>query len=406
MNKALARRERTNRVRAALVARHISAVLCTRGPNVLMLSGFASVTGTSVVAASADGSIVLVVPEEEAALARNGWADEIMTFQPSSLREMHTERAALKAALAKALDLALPQAHRPAARIGFESGHGHLPACYASQATYGSMLAQLASEIAPASELVIADDLLARLRMRPTACELGRILIACNIAECAFREGAIRLAAGMSEREATLPFVEAYCRAIERHPEVTRADCFFYCMSGPNAAHAWAAFQQSGSRRLLAGEPVLIHCNSHADGYWTDLTRTYVIGDPDTRTMQIQQAILMAREAALLAIRPGTAAGAVDRAAREVLDDAGFSAAFRHPTGHGVGFVAIDHTEPPQLHPCSDEPLESGMVFNVEPGVYLDGYGGVRDCNMVAVTDDGYALLSPFQLQRGEWCIA
>lgn len=102
---------------------------------------------------------------------------------------------------------------------------------------------------------------------------------------------------------------------------------------------------------------------------------------------------------------PTSRADAIDRAAREVLEDAGFGADFRHPTGHGVGFIAIDHEEPPQLHPHSDEPLLSGMVFNVEPGIYIGGLGSMRDCNMVAVTEDGCELLSPFQLEPREWSI-
>jgi Xaa-Pro aminopeptidase len=87
----------------------------------------------------------------------------------------------------------------------------------------------------------------------------------------------------------------------------------------------------------------------------------------------------------------------VDAAARNVLRSRGLSEAFKHATGHGVGFAAISHKARPRLHPCSDAVLEPGMVFNVEPAVYLDGYGGLRHCDVVLVTENGHALLTPFQ---------
>jgi Xaa-Pro aminopeptidase len=99
---------------------------------------------------------------------------------------------------------------------------------------------------------------------------------------------------------------------------------------------------------------------------------------------------------ALAAVRPGTKASEVDRAAREVLARRGFSKAFKHATGHGVGFAAIDHNAHPRIHPLSDEILEAGMVFNIEPAVYFTGIGGMRHCDMVAVTPQGGELLTPF----------
>jgi Xaa-Pro aminopeptidase len=79
-----------------------------------------------------------------------------------------------------------------------------------------------------------------------------------------------------------------------------------------------------------------------------------------------------------------------------VLTAHGYGEAFKHPTGHGVGFAAIDHDALPRLHPKSPDVLETGMVFNVEPGVYFEGYGGLRHCDMVAVTASGAEVLTPF----------
>ena len=110
----------------------------------------------------------------------------------------------------------------------------------------------------------------------------------------------------------------------------------------------------------------------------------------------LQRRNMGTRDAALAAIRPGACAAKLDRAAREVMQSLGFGAAFKHPTGHGVGFTAIDHNAPPRLHPKSQEILETGMVFNVEPGLYFEDFGGLRHGDMVAVTANGIELLTPF----------
>jgi Xaa-Pro dipeptidase len=168
-------------------------------------------------------------------------------------------------------------------------------------------------------------------------------------------------------------------------------------MSGANAALASGAYAHSRAKRIEPGDLVLIHLNSYADGYWTDITRTYSIGKPDERRQEMYDAVFSARQAALRAIHTGVKAAAVDTAARDVLEARGFGPQFKHSTGHGVGFSAITAYAKPRLHPKSDEVLEIGMVFNVEPAIYIDGYGGLRHCDMVAVTEAGAELLTPFQ---------
>jgi Xaa-Pro aminopeptidase len=109
------------------------------------------------------------------------------------------------------------------------------------------------------------------------------------------------------------------------------------------------------------------------------------------------EAVLAARQAALTAARPGVRASVVDRAARGVLASAGFGEAFTHATGHGVGFAAIDPRARPRIHPESNDLLEEGMVFNLEPAVYLQGECSLRHCDVVAMTAEGAEVLTPFQ---------
>lgn len=176
-----------------------------------------------------------------------------------------------------------------------------------------------------------------------------------------------------------------------------RADGDMFCMSGPNSFEAFASCQRTRFRRLCRGDLVLIHCNSYVDGYWTDITRTYVLGPPDTRQLRMLETILEARGAALETIKAGVKAAEADGAARSVFKNRGFEGEFKHGLGHGVGFAAIDHNAWPRLHPASDDVLETGMVFNIEPAIYIEGVGGMRHCDMVAVTKNGAEVLTPFQ---------
>jgi Xaa-Pro aminopeptidase len=184
--------------------------------------------------------------------------------------------------------------------------------------------------------------------------------------------------------------------------EVARAEGYAFCMSGPNSAQAHGAYARSRSRRVESGDFLLVHCNSCADGYWTDITRTYFLGEPGDTQIRMYRAVMAAREAAFAAIAPGVVASEVDRAAREVMEQMGFESGFKHPTGHGVGFAAIDHNAIPRIHPRSPDTLERGMVFNVEPAIYLESVGGLRHCDMVAVTESGMELLTPFHSEPAE----
>ena len=169
-------------------------------------------------------------------------------------------------------------------------------------------------------------------------------------------------------------------------------------MSGPRSAQAGGSYARTAARELRSGDLVLIHCNSYVDGYWTDMTRTYCLGEPDTRQRAMYEAVLAARAAALAALRPGVLAATVDRAARDVIEARGFGPYFPHGLGHNVGFAgAVTANYPPHVSSTSQDRLESGMVFNIEPAIYIEGYGGIRHCDVVTLGDTGAELLTPFQ---------
>ena len=159
--------------------------------------------------------------------------------------------------------------------------------------------------------------------------------------------------------------------------------------SGPNGA---MPHHRHGDREIRRGDPVVLDFGAYVDHYPGDQTRTVVFaGDPPAEFRRVHEVVREAQRAAVEAVEPGVPAEAVDRAAREVIEAAGYGEQFVHRTGHGVG---LDVHEAPYIVEGNDAELEPGMVFSVEPGVYLEGEFGVRIEDLVAVTEDGCERLN------------
>ena len=388
--------ERVSRIMEELKEQGLEAVVCSLPSNVLLLTGYWPVVGTAIAVVSRAGAVGLIAPSDEQDLVASGWPDQTWFFESGSVEVLRSAADTIRQPLRELLrTFGVDQG-----RLGFEAGPHFQPCTYASMHLYGGGMERLIQEACRASP-VSADDLLARLRSVPTAGEIGRIRIACEIAERAFRTGVRLLQPGQREVEIAAGFRQPL-QLVTDDLLPARADGFAYCMTGPNSAEAYGAFARSRGRAVVPGDFLLLHCNSYADGYWTDITRTYCLGDPTERQRRMYEAVFSAREAALAVIRPGVHAAAVDRAVREELENHRFGREFKHPTGHGVGFAAIDHNAPPRLHPQSVDVLEPGMVFNVEPAIYIDGFGGLRHCDMVLVTEHGIELLTPFHASSEE----
>jgi Xaa-Pro aminopeptidase len=261
---------------------------------------------------------------------------------------------------------------------------------------YGAELWHIANEAFPAATFIRAHDLLAQLEGIKTPQEIAAIRTACSVAAAGFDFARRDLHPGSKEMELAAQ-TGALFASSAASAGVDRQHAFIYCMSGPNSAKAYYAYAHSAARRINHADAVLLHCNSQLNGFWTDITRSFLMGNASAKLNDMMRVVLEARDAALARIAPGIAACEVDRAAREVIEKNGYGSAFKHPTGHGVGFGAISAAALPRLHPKSTDKLETGMVFNVEPAIYLENIGGVRQCEMVAVTSAGCDLLTPFQ---------
>lgn len=159
--------------------------------------------------------------------------------------------------------------------------------------------------------------------------------------------------------------------------------------SGPHGADPHHGVSE---RRIEAGDVVVVDIGGPVEpGYYSDSTRTYVLGEPDPEVAARYAELESAQAAAVAAVRPGVTAAAVDAAARNPLTDAGLGPAFVHRTGHGIG---LSVHEEPYIVAGNDLVLQPGMAFSVEPGIYFRGEWGARIEDIVVVTDDGGEALN------------
>lgn len=383
--------ERHARNGAALAAEDLDAVVCGSATEVLLFTGYWPVMANSVAVLAASGRVCLVIPEDELELAKKTSTAELIPYKPGGLHTLQTPLQGLEEPLREALQ----QIAVRNGRIGVQHGSDMQPASYAVGLQFRSGLLELLQRLVPGSTFPACDSVIHSLRAVKTSEELRRMQQGCEVAAAGFAQADACIRPGLREAEIAAALQAAF-DASALTKGIERSYGYFFCMSGPNAAKAAAAYAHTRQRVVQKGDLVMIHANTCADGYWTDITRTYTAGAASERQNAMRAAIDGARHAALGSIRPGVQASAVDRAARSVMQTHGLGEAFKHATGHGVGFAAANGNERPRIHPLSPDVLEAGMTFNVEPAAYFDGYGGMRHCDVVAVTEDGARVLTNF----------
>ena len=160
--------------------------------------------------------------------------------------------------------------------------------------------------------------------------------------------------------------------------------------AGPTAASPHAV---PGDRIVQEGDLVLVDAGALVDGYCSDCTRTFAVGEVSDSLREVYELVRRAQQAGLDAVRPGASGRDVDAAARAMIADAGYGENFGHGLGHGLGLLVH---EAPVLRPESEDVLAAGHVVTVEPGIYLSGVAGVRIEDLVVVTDDGAEVLTSF----------
>ncbi len=230
----------------------------------------------------------------------------------------------------------------------------------------------------PSLHFAPAGDLMASLRQSKTPAEIANMDEAARLIDAVFEEALGQLREGITELELA-EFVLSAIRAKGSAPSFDPLICF-----GANCA---LPHHHTGNTRLQKGDTVIIDIGCLAEHYASDITRTVCFGTPrDPDVAKVYQIVFAAHWAARNHAAPGITCEAVDAAAREVITKAGYGEAFLHRTGHGIG---ISTHEPPYIVAGNNLPLQEGMCFSVEPGIYLAGRFGVRIENIVTVINDG-----------------
>ncbi len=243
--------------------------------------------------------------------------------------------------------------------------------------------AELLREIVPKIEFAAASPLVNALRVAKDAEEAAKLREAARMVDAVLREGLKALRPGMTEME-LLAVLETHAKRIG-----SRKMAFdTIVLSGAKSAEPHG---HASNDPILNNEFLLIDMGVEFEGYFSDITRTYALGDVSDRHRDVYEAVLKGQKAAIEATKPGAPIGVLDQTARGIIREAGFGDKFTHRLGHGLG---LDVHEYPSLTGDVDAPLEPGMCFTIEPGVYIEGFGGVRIEDDILVTNDGHEVLT------------
>ena len=227
------------------------------------------------------------------------------------------------------------------------------------------------------------EDIVGRLRRIKDNQELRSIRLAIARAERSFCSLQQYIKPGITEQELGFK-LDMLLR--ENSSRKTAFDTIV--ASGPHGAMPHASVT---SRKIKKGDLVTFDFGAEANGYFSDITRTICVGRPSAKQREIHELVLTAQAAATRSIQPGVSCKSVDAAARDIINKAGYANRFGHGTGHGIGLMV--HEGPTVSHLSKDR-VEQDMVFTVEPGVYIPGWGGVRIEDMVLVTEKGVKVLT------------
>ncbi|MDV6013278.1 Xaa-Pro peptidase family protein [Haloechinothrix sp. LS1_15] len=349
---------RRDALRARLVEHELDAMLVTDLRNIRYLTGFTGSNAALLVHSAEDKRSVFCTDGryEQQAAAEVGQLEQVIERQCGSAL---TRRAAADRERFR--------------RLGFESQH-------VSVDTYDALLEQ-----AEGVELRRAPGLVERLRMVKDESEIEAIRMACAAADRALAEvieqGEVR--AGMTERQ--------IARELESRMMDNGAAGPAFETIVAAGAHSAIPHHRPTDAELCTGDLVKIDFGALVDGYHSDMTRMLVVGPPADWQRELYQLVRTAQAAGCQAALGGAELAAVDRAAREVIERAGYGERFLHGLGHGVG---LDVHEAPRLAKEATGTLAAGMTVTVEPGVYLADRGGVRIEDTLAVREDGNEVLT------------
>jgi len=345
---------RVERVRARLTAAEV--LLVTDLTNIRWLTGF---TGSNAWVVVGPQSLTLVTD------GRYG----VQAAQQTAAAGVRAE-VAVGATGGACLELvAAACADHPT--VAFEAAH----VTYHQHTQYRTAIA---SELVPSVGVVEAE------RRVKDPDEIDAMARACRIADLALAEVAPMLGDGLTE-------AQVRNRLELRMRELGASGPSYDTIVATGPRNAALPHHRPTDTLIEPGHTVIIDVGALVDGYHSDMTRTFVIGDPSPLQHELYQLVLTAQQAGVAAVRAGMSVKELDGVCRGIIDDAGYGDWFTHGTGHGVGLLIH---EDPFVNRAGDAILQVGDVVTVEPGVYREGFGGVRVEDLVVVTSDGCRVLT------------
>jgi len=348
--------DRLRRAAVQAADRDLQALLITPSPDYAYLLGYRppALERLTCLIVPVDGSPTLVLPRLEEPLARHelgGLADDIEF-------------------------LAWDETDDPFGLVRRRLRGGEPMRVAVQDQMWARFVLRLRAALDPA-ELVEAGATMAALRRVKTPEEVERLRAAAAAADEAMLAITAERLSGRSESAVSGRIRELLLAAGHQSAD------FAIVASGPNAA---SPHHQPGERLIDAGDAVVLDIGGTRDGYCSDTTRTAFVGEPPPDFAALYAVLRRAQAAACAAVAPGVAARDVDRAARDIIDEAGYGASFIHRTGHGIG---METHEEPYIVESNGEPLRAGNAFSVEPGIYIGGQWGARIEDIVICTDAG-----------------
>jgi Xaa-Pro aminopeptidase len=354
--------ERRQAVAAGLAERKLDALLVAFSPNLRYLSGFTGSNGNLLL--TPRRSILFTDPR----------------YRIQSAQETTCEVRVVKGPLAVAIGAAI--AKLGLRRIGYEPVR---MTCDLFDSLKAKLPMRASLEPCPApGEKGAAAGWIEDLRMVKSAAEIERIRRSVDTNSRAFEQVVARVKPGMMESDLAAELEYRMRRLGAAKPA-------FETIVAGGARSAWPHAQPTAAR-LQTGGLVVVDMGAMQEGYASDMTRMLYLGVPGAKVKRTYRAVLEAQLAAIDAVRAGASTARVDAAARKVLQGYGLDRAFIHSTGHGLG---LEIHEPPRIGKRDKTRLQAGMAITIEPGVYLEGFGGVRIEDTVVVTERGCEILTP-----------
>jgi Xaa-Pro aminopeptidase len=349
---------RVQGLRAKLEQEKLDAILISAAENRRYLSGFVGTAGWLFITKSAAVLATDFRYVEQAGIQAPGYRVDRITGKLDWLPKLCVEFGAM--------------------HVGFESDN-------LTVAQFDRLKQALAEakEVPQGVQLRPTQGLTLGLRAVKDAEEMRLVTKAIEIADQAFDEVSAALEPGVTEEDVAWRIEQAVRR---RGAEAISFDTIVG--AGANGARP---HHRAGGDRLKSGEPVVIDMGARYQGYCSDLTRTIVLGRPDAQFKKVYDIVLAAQSAAIEMVRPGMTGAECDAISRKVIQEAGYGDAFGHSLGHGVG---LEVHESPGVGPTSQGALQEGMVFTIEPGIYLTGWGGVRIEDVVALENGRARVIS------------